>query len=367
MSKDIKIAIAGLGNCASSLVQGIFYYKNVEGNEKPVPGLMHNVIGEYKISDIKIVAAFDIDQRKVGKDISEAIFALPNCTKVFCKNMPNLGAKVQMGPVLDGVAKHMENYAEEKRFLAAKEQPVNVTEELKKSGAEILINYMPVGSEKATQYYAQAALDAGCAFINCMPVFIVSKKEWADKFSQKNLPAIGDDIKAQIGATILHRAIARLLSQRGVEVDRTYQLNVGGNTDFLNMLSEERLISKRISKTESVQSQLKKPLPPDNIHIGPSDYIPWLRDQKVCFLRIEGRNFGDVPIEIEARLSVEDSPNSAGCVIDAVRLAKLALDRKIGGALTSASSYLMKHPPQQFPDDQAQKMIEEFIRGEREK
>jgi myo-inositol-1-phosphate synthase len=366
MEKDIKIAIAGLGNCASSLVQGIFYYKNIGDNKNPIPGLMHNVISGYKISDVKIVAVFDIDKRKVGKDVSEAIFSLPNCTKTFQKDVPNLGVEVKMGPILDGVAEHMKNYEEEKRFVVADKEPVDVTEELRKSGAEILLNYMPVGSEQAVQFYAQTALKANCAFINCMPVFIVSNPEWANKFKEKNLPIIGDDIKAQIGATILHRVLTNLLSKRGVEMDKTYQLNVGGNTDFLNMLAQERLKSKRKSKRESVQSQLSKPLPLDNIHIGPSDYVPWLKDQKICFLRIEGRNFGDIPINIEARLSVEDSPNSAGCVIDAIRLAKVALDRKIGGPLISASAYLMKSPPQQFTDEQARQMVEEFISGKRE-
>jgi len=367
MAKEIKIAIVGLGNCASSLIQGLFYYKNVKDEKELVPGLMHNVLGGYKISDIKVVAAFDVDKRKVGKDVSEAIFAPPNCTKIFCKDVPKMGVKVKMGPVLDGVASHMKDYPEDKTFVVAKEKPVNVVEELKKSGAEILINYLPVGSQKATEYYANCALKAGVAFINCMPVFIVSDKKWAEKFEKKKLPCIGDDIKSQIGATIVHRVLTHLFVQRGVIIDRSYQLNFGGNTDFLNMLERKRLKSKKISKTEAVESQLAKRLSYDNLHIGPSDWIPWLKDNKICFIRIEGRKFGNVPVELELRLSVEDSPNSAGCVIDAIRLAKLALDRGIGGPLISASAYLMKHPPEQFTDEKAREMVEEFIKGQRER
>jgi len=364
---EIKIAVAGVGNCCSSLIQGLFYYKNVDTNNELVPGLMHNVLGGYKISDVKPVAAFDIDARKVGRDLSEAIFAKPNCTKIFKKEVPYLGVKVQKAPVLDGVADHMVNYPEDRRFVISNERPVDVAKELKESGAEVLINYMPVGSEEAVKYYAQCALDAGVAFVNCMPVFIVSNPEWEAKFKAKNLPAIGDDIKSQLGATILHRMIAKLFHDRGVKIDRTYQLNTGGNTDFLNMLERKRLKSKKISKTEAVQSQLPVPLHPDNIHIGPSDYVPWQLDNKVCFIRMEGRKFGDVPIELEARLSVEDSPNSAGVVIDAIRCAKLALDRGVGGQLTSIAAYTMKHPPQQFPDTVARQMVEEFISGQRER
>jgi len=362
MKPEIKIAITGIGNCLSSLIQGIFYYKNVKDERELVPGLMHNLVGGYKISDIKPVAAFDIDVRKVGKDLSEAIVALPNCTKTFCKDIPKMGVKVKMGRVLDGVAPHMKNYPENQTFVAAKEKPVDVVEELKKSGAEILINYCPVGSQKAVEHYANCALKARVAFINCMPVFIASDKNWAEKFEKKNLPCIGDDIKSQVGATIIHRTLCHLFNQRGVTIDRSYQLNVGGNCDFLNMLSRERLKSKKISKTESVESQLAKRLSYDNLHIGPSDWIPWLKDNKICFIRIEGKQFGNVPMELELRLSVEDSPNSAGCVIDAIRLAKLALDRKIGGPLISASAYLMKHPPQQFTDEKAREMLEEFIK-----
>jgi myo-inositol-1-phosphate synthase len=367
MSKEIRIAIVGIGNCASALIQGLFYYKDVKDERELVPGLMHNVLGGYKISDIKVVAAFDVDARKVGKDVSEAIFASPNCTKIFCKNMPKIGVKVKMGPVLDGVAPHMKEYPEDKTFVVARRKPVDVVKEMKKSKAEILINYCPVGSQKAVEYYANCALKAGCAFINCMPVFIVSDKKWAEKFEKRGLPCIGDDVKSQVGATIVHRTLAHLFTQRGVIIDRSYQLNFGGDTDFLNMLSRERLKSKKISKTEAVESQLAKRLSYDNLHIGPSDWIPWLKNNKICYIRIEGRKFGNVPVELELRLSVEDSPNSAGCVIDAIRLAKIALDRKIGGPLISASAYLMKHPPQQFTDEKAREMVEEFIKGERER
>ncbi|UZE92987.1 MAG: inositol-3-phosphate synthase [Candidatus Nealsonbacteria bacterium] len=367
MKKGIKIAIVGLGNCASSLIQGIFYYKNVKTDDELIPGLMHNLINKYRVSDIKPVIAFDIDKRKVGKDISKAIFAKPNCTKVFNSKIPNLKAKVKMGPVLDGVAKHLKNYPEEKRFAVSKEKPVDVVKELKKSGAEILINYCPVGSQKATEFYAKAALKTGCAFLNCMPVFIVSNKSWAEKFKKKNLPCIGDDIKSQVGATIIHRILSHLFSERGVKIDKSYQLNVGGNTDFLNMLSRSRLKSKKISKTESVESQLSKRLSYDNLHVGPSDYVPWLKDNKVCFIRIEGRKFGNMPVEVELRLSVEDSPNSGGCVIDAIRLLRIALDRNIGGSLISASAYFMKSPPIQFTDEKAREMVEDFILGKREK
>ncbi len=364
---EIRLAISGTGNCCSSLIQGLSYYKDVNSNNEVVPGLMHNVLGGYKLSDVKPVAAFDIDARKVGKDLSEAIFAKPNCTKTFCNDVPKLGVEVKMGPVLDGVATHMADYPEDRRFVVSKEKSVDVIKELKDSGAEVLINYLPVGSQQAVEYYAQCALDAGIAFVNCMPVFIASNPDWVKKFEQKGLPVVGDDIKSQLGATITHRVLTKLFSDRGVKVDRTYQLNTGGNTDFLNMLERARLKSKKISKTEAVQSQLPVPLAPENVHIGPSDYVPWQKDNKVCFIRIEGRKFGDVPIELELRLSVEDSPNSAGVAIDAIRCAKLGLDRKISGPLLSISSYTMKHPLQQFSDSVARQMVEEFIKGERER
>jgi len=365
--KDIKIAIAGVGNCASSLVQGIYYYKDIKNDDELVPGLMHNVVGDYKVSDIKIVAAFDVDKRKVGKDISQAIFEKPNCTKVFCKNVPKTGVIVKMGPILDGVADHMKNYPEDQTFMPDNKKAVDVVAELKKSGADVLVSYMPVGSKKATEFYAQACLDAGIAFINCMPVFICSDEKWEKKFRDKRIPCIGDDIKSQVGATITHRVLSHLFAQRGVTIDRSYQLNFGGNTDFLNMLSRDRLKSKKLSKTEAVESELSKRLSYDNLHIGPSDWIPFLKDNKICFIRMEGRKFGDVPIELELRLSVEDSPNSAGCVIDAIRLLKIALDRGIGGTLISPSAYFMKHPYKQFTDERAREMIEEFIAGKRER
>lgn len=361
----IKIAIAGVGNCASSLIQGIHYYKDKDSNS--AIGLMHWEIGGYKPSDIEVVAAFDIDARKVGKDVSEAIFAEPNCTTIFQKDIPKSGVKVDMGNILDGVAPHMSQFEDKYTFIPSKTEPSNVVQILKDSGAEILLNYLPVGSEEATKFYAQCALDAGIAFINNMPVFIVSNSEWAKKFEDKGIPIIGDDIKAQIGATITHRTLANLFHNRGVKLERTYQLNTGGNTDFLNMLNRERLDSKKESKTEAVQSVIGERLDDENIHIGPSDYVPWQKDNKLCFLRMEGKTFGDVPMNIELRLSVEDSPNSAGCVIDAIRCCKLALERGIGGQLTSISSYTMKHPPVQYTDDEAYDLVNQFIEGKIDK
>ncbi len=357
----IKIAIVGVGNCASSLVQGLTYYHGANG-VKPVPGLMHSVLGGYGVKDLQVACAFDVDARKVGKDTSEAIFAKPNCTTVF-SNVPFLEAPVYMGPPMDGIATHMDKYAEENRFVLAKNKPVDVARKLREHEVDVLINYLPVGSQKGTEHYAKAALDAGAAFINCIPVFIASDPAWGRKFEEKKIPALGDDIKSQVGATILHRVLTRLFEDRGVRITNTYQLNVGGNTDFLNMLDRGRLASKKISKTEAVRSQMTDPLKDGHIHIGPSDYVPWLKDQKVCFIRIEGKKFGDVPITLEARLSVEDSPNSAGVVIDAVRVAKLALDRNIGGPITSGSSYFFKHPPVQYTDNEARSRLEGFISG----
>jgi len=363
MRGKIRIAIAGVGNCASSLVQGLAYYRHITDNDGSVPGLMHNVLGGYGIGDIKVVAAFDVDKRKVGKDVAEAIFSPPNCTQIFCKNIPRTGAIVQKGPVLDGIAETTRDV-----FLVDQAQkPVDVAGALREADAEILVNYLPVGSEEAVRHYARAALDAGCAFINCMPVFITSDEGWARRFEEKGLPVVGDDIKSQVGATILHRTLVRLFLDRGVKVERTYQLNVGGNTDFLNMLERGRLKSKKISKTEAVQSQFPVRMESEDIHIGPSDYVPWLKDKKLAFIRIEGRKFGDVPISLECRLDVEDSPNSAGIVVDAIRCTKLALDRRIGGPLISASSYFMKHPPRQFTDVEARQALEEFIAGLRER
>lgn len=362
----IKIGIVGIGNCASSLLQGIEYYRTK--NSKEAIGLMHWEIGGYKPYDIEVVAAFDIDKRKVGKDVSEAIFELPNCTTVFCANVPKANVKVRMGKILDGFSNHMKDYDEKYTFVlsdekeASKEDVINV---LKESGAEILLNYPPVGSEETSRFYAECALDAGVAFINNMPVFIASNPEWADRFKEKGIPIIGDDIKAQLGATITHRTLADLFKKRGVKLERTYQLNTGGNTDFLNMLDRSRLASKKTSKTEAVQAVLNEKLDAENIHIGPSDWVAWQKDNKVCFIRMEGKLFGEVPMNLELRLSVEDSPNSAGVVIDAIRCCKLALDRGKGGILYSPSAYFMKHPPQQFTDDEAYRMTEEFIAGKR--
>ncbi|MDR0912879.1 MAG: inositol-3-phosphate synthase [Methanobrevibacter sp.] len=363
--EKIKIAIVGLGNCASSLIQGIHYYENKK--EKDLIGLMHWEINGFKPSDIEVVAAFDVDTRKVGKTIDEAIFAEPNCTTIFQKDIPKSNVKVSMGNVLDGVAEHMKDFDYSKRFVVSDELAVDIVNVLKESKAEMLINFLPVGSEKATRFYAQAALDSKVAFINCMPVFIASNPDWSSKFEEKGIPIIGDDIKAQIGATITHRTLATLFNERGVKLERTYQLNTGGNTDFINMLNRERLDSKKESKTEAVQSVLSERLDDDNIHIGPSDYVPWQKDNKLCFLRMEGKTFGNVPMNIELRLSVEDSPNSAGCVIDAIRCCKLAIDRGISGELSSISSYVMKHPAHQYKDSISKEMVEDFILGKRER
>ena len=358
----IRLAIAGVGNCASSLLQGLEYYKNQDAAD--TAGLMHTAIGAYRLEDIRVVAAFDVDRRKVGKPLEEAVFAPPNCTTVFHRELRSYGVTVQMGPVLDGVASHMRDYPDGQAFRVADEEPCDTARILKDSGAEVLVCYLPVGSDDAAHHYAQACLDAGVAMVNCVPVFIASNPEWSGQFRRKNLPIVGDDIKSQFGATIVHRMLTRLMGDRGVKLDRTYQLNTGGNTDFLNMLEQSRLTSKRISKTESVQSQLDVPLERDNIHIGPSDYVAWQKDNKVCFLRMEWRGFGDVPMNLELRLSVEDSPNSAGIVVDAIRCAKLALDRNIGGPLHEISAVCMKHPPEQCRDSVARERLERWITGE---
>lgn len=365
----IKVAVAGIGNCASSLIQGVEYYKDVSAKDELVPGLMHNVLGGYTISDIEFVAAFDVDKRKVGKPLNKAIFEKPNNTKVFQEKIPKWGdVIVKKGPVLDGVAAHMADYPEEQSFrIDEKQKPCDVTQELKESGADLLVNYMPVGSQKAVEYYAQAALDSNIAFLNCMPVFIASNPEWAKKFKEKGLPVCGDDVKSQVGATIVHRVLAKLFSDRGMKIKHSYQLNVGGNTDFLNMKNLERLKSKKISKTEAVESQLPVKMSWDDLYIGPSDFVPFQKDNKLCFLRIEANHFGGIPMDLELRLSVEDSVNSAGVVIDGIRALKLARDRNVSGELTSISSYIFKHPPQQFPDSVAKEMTEEFIKGERER
>ena len=365
MPTPIRIAIAGVGNCASSLIQGLAYYgqARLKGATLGADGLLHPKVGPFRPGDVRVVAAFDVDARKVGKSLGEACFALPNCTTRYVKHLPKSGVRVQMGPILDGIAPHMKNYPPSEAFVAARKSPVNVARSLKASGAEILLNYLPVGSQRATEAYAQACLDAGVSLLNCIPVFIASNPRWAARFERKGIPLVGDDVKGQVGATILHRAIAHLFTQRGATIDRTYQLNVGGNTDFLNMLNRTRLKSKKISKTAAVQSQLATPLEEDNIHIGPSDYVPWQNDNKVCYLRMEGRGFAGFPMNLELRLSVEDSPNSAGCAIDAIRCCKLARERKIGGPLISISAYTMKHPPKQIPDTEARDLVKKFIQG----
>jgi myo-inositol-1-phosphate synthase len=361
----IRIAIAGVGNCASSLVQGLHYYaaraagSGFDDREDANAGVMHPVLGGYRVGDIEVVAAFDIDARKVGRPLEEAVFALPNNTKEFHRPISPTGVSVQMGPVLDGVAPHMANYPPHQRFEPAALPPVDVARALRDSGAEILVSYMPVGSQKATESYAQACLASGVSFVNCVPCFVVSDPRWAVKFKDAGIPCVGDDIKAQVGATITHRTLARLFADRGVRIDSTYQLNTGGNTDFLNMLSRDRLASKKVSKTEAVQSQLDVPLDPDRIHIGPSDFVPFLKDNKVCFIRMEGTGFGGVPMNLELRLSVEDSPNSAAVVVDAIRCCKLARDAGMAGPLEVPSAWCMKHPPRQMTDVDAKLALEE--------
>jgi len=363
-TNETRIAIAGLGNCASALIQGIHYYRDKRPED--AIGLMHWRIAGCTPADIRVVAAFDIDARKVGKDVSEAIFAPPNCTTVFFPEVPPSGVRVRMGRVLDGLSDHMRDYPESQTFAAAdrpqptKEEVVGVLHE---SGAEVLLNYLPVGSEEATRFYAECALEAGVAFVNNIPVFIASDPAWARRFAEKGVPLIGDDIKSQVGATITHRVLTDLFHKRGVKLERTYQLNTGGNTDFLNMLNRHRLASKKRSKTEAVQSVAAVRLTSENIHIGPSDYVPWQKDNKIAFIRMEGKLFGDVPMNLELRLSVEDSPNSAGVAIDALRCAKLALERGEGGVLHAPAAYFCKHPPRQYPDDECFRMTEAFIQG----
>ncbi len=361
-NRKIRVAIAGIGNCASSLLQGFEYYQDRDPGE--TAGLMHREIGGYGVQDFEVVCAFDVDRRKVGKPLEEAAFAEPNCTVVFHRELPQYGVTVQMGPVLDGVADHMADHPEQQAFRVAEQEPVNLVDALEDSGAEVLVCLLPVGSEKAAREYATACLETGVAMVNCLPVFIASHPDFAAEFKKRGIPIIGDDIKSQFGATLLHRVVTRTICDRGLKIERTYQLNTGGNTDFLNMLEQSRLKSKRVSKTESVQSQLEVRLPDDQIHIGPSDYVAWQKDNKVCFLRIEWKGFGDVPMHLEARLSVEDSPNSAGIVVDAVRCAKLALDRGIGGPLEAASAYMMKYPPRQMQDTEARDALARFIAGD---
>ncbi|WP_213982115.1 inositol-3-phosphate synthase [Sphingomonas sp. dw_22] len=358
---SINIALVGVGNCASSLVQGLSHYR--DGANDTV-GLMHWDLGGYRPSDIKVVAAWDVDRRKVGKDVAEAIFAKPNCTAIFCATVEPTGAKVRMGKILDGVAGHMADYADDRTFMLddAKEPTKDeVVAILRASKADVLMNYLPVGSQEASEFYAECALEAGVAFVNNIPVFIASNPEWAERFAKAGVPIIGDDIKAQLGATIVHRVLTDLFAKRGVKLERTYQLNTGGNTDFLNMSNHRRLESKKISKTEAVQSVAAVRLEDENVHIGPSDYVPWQNDNKVCFLRMEGTMFGSVPMNLELRLSVEDSPNSAGVAIDMIRCAKIARDRGLAGPIDAASAYFCKHPRTQMTDDLAQLAVEDFI------
>jgi myo-inositol-1-phosphate synthase len=361
----IRVAIVGVGNCASALLQGITYYKT--RRDEDGAGLMHPSIGGYLPEDIEVVAAFDIDDRKVGKPLHEAIFAPPNCTKVFAEQVEASPVIVKKGHLLDGMSDHMDSYPLERRFLLSAQPECDVVSELRDSGAQLLVNFLPVGSLRAAEFYAECALKAGLAFINCIPVFIGSDPVWVDRFEQAGLPIIGDDIKSQLGATITHRILTRLCEERGVRIDHTYQLNIGGNTDFLNMLNRDRLSMKKVSKTEAVQSQLGRPLEEENIHVGPSDYVPWLHDNKVCYVRIEGTQFGGVKFHLDFKLSVEDSPNSAGVVIDLIRCCKLALDRGISGALPSVAAYTMKHPPVQYADEEARIRTEQFILGEIER
>ena len=350
----INVAIVGVGNCASSLVQGVYYYKKAKENEF-VPGLMHVNLGGYHISDINFVAAFDIDKNKVGKDLSRAIFTRPNNTFKFCE-VPTTGVKIQRGMTHDGLGKYLSQIIQK-----APGSTADITGILKETQTDVVLNYLPVGSEEATKWYVEQVLDAGCGLVNCIPVFIAREQYWQERFISRGLPVIGDDVKSQVGATIVHRVLTRLFRDRGVKLERTYQLNFGGNTDFLNMLERERLESKKISKTNAVTSQLDYGLDPHNIHVGPSDYVPWLDDRKFCHVRMEGRTFGDVPLNLELKLEVWDSPNSAGVVIDAIRCCKLALDRGLKGALVAPSAYFMKSPPIQYSDDEARRMLEEFI------
>jgi myo-inositol-1-phosphate synthase len=356
MSSKVRVAIAGVGNCSSSLIQGVTYYRDADEADS-IPGLMHVSVGGYHVRDIEFVAAFDVDDDKVGKDLSEAIFSGQNNTYRFA-DVPFQGVMVQRGPTLDGLGKYLKQVITESPAA-----PVDVAEVLRQTKADVLINYLPVGSEQGARYYAEQALKAGVGFVNCIPVFIAKDAEWRERFEQAGVPIVGDDIKSQVGATITHRVLTRLFEDRGVRIDRTYQLNFGGNTDFMNMLERERLESKKISKTDAVTSQLDERMDPRNIHVGPSDYVPWLTDRKWCYIRMEGTTFGDVPLNMEVKVEVWDSPNSAGVVIDAVRCAKLALDRGMGGALYAPSSYFMKSPPEQYTDDVARNKVEDFIAG----
>jgi len=353
----VRVAIVGVGNCASSLVQGLHFYRGADPADR-IPGLMHVRLGPYHVSDVEIAAAFDVDGKKVGRDVAEAMFAEPNNTLRFVDDLPPVGITVQRGPTYDGLGRFYREVVQE-----SDEEPVDVGAVLREAGVDVVINYLPVGSEHATRYYARAAIGAGAGFVNCIPVFIASDRTWAKEFSDAGSPLVGDDIKSQVGATIIHRILAKLFEDRGVELDHTSQLNFGGNMDFMNMLERERLRSKKISKTQAVTSQLRNGIAPEDIHIGPSDYVPWLKDRKWAHIRLEGREFGNVPLSIELKLEVWDSPNSAGVAIDAIRCAKVAMDRGVSGPLIGPSAYFMKSPPVQFSDDAAGEMVEEFILG----
>lgn len=356
----IKVAIIGVGNCASSLVQGIHKYVEIPTDEE-IPGVMHNTIGDYRIEDIEIVAAFDIDENKVGKDLSEAIFTAPNNTLKF-SDVPMTGVTVERGMTHDGVGKYVSHLVKKSPHSTA-----DISGILKEREVDVVVNYLPVGSEMATKWYVEQVLDARCGLINCIPVFIAKEEFWRNRFEERGIPIVGDDIKSQVGATILHRVLTRLFEDRGATIDDTYQLNFGGNTDFLNMLERERLVSKKISKTGAVTSQMDFELDPEHVHVGPSDHVPWLKDRKWCYIRMEGKLFGGAPVNLEAKLEVWDSPNSAGVVVDAIRCAKLALDRGEGGAIYGPSAYFMKSPPTQYTDDVARNMVEEFIAGDTNK
>jgi myo-inositol-1-phosphate synthase len=357
---SVRVAIVGVGNCASSLVQGVEYYKDADPASR-VPGLMHVQFGPYHVRDIEFVAAFDVDAKKVGRDIAEAIVASENNTIKIC-DVPPSGVTVQRGPTMDGLGEYYQEIITE-----SDDEPVDVVQALREARADVLVSYLPVGSEDADRYYAQCAIDAGIAFVNALPVFIASDPVWAKKFTDAGIPIVGDDIKSQVGATITHRVMAKLFEDRGVELLRTYQLNFGGNMDFMNMLERKRLQSKKISKTQSVTSQIPHEMAKADVHIGPSDHVPWLDDRKWAYVRLEGRSFGDTPLNLEYKLEVWDSPNSAGVIIDAVRAAKIAKDRGIGGPILSASSYFMKSPPEQYSDDVARDAVDKFIRGELER
>ena len=356
-NRAVRVAIIGVGNCASALVQGVYYYRNANPADR-VPGLMHVQLGDYHVGDITFTAAFDIDANKVGKDLGEAIFTAPNNTYKFA-DVPHVGCPVYRGMTHDGLGKYLSQVI--KKASGETSDVVNI---LKDTRTDVVVSYLPVGSEEATKWYVEQVLQAGCAFVNCVPVFIARKPYWQRRFRDRGLPIIGDDIKSQVGATIVHRTLARLFVDRGVRLDRTYQLNFGGNTDFLNMLERERLESKKVSKTNAVTSQLPYEVPAENIHVGPSDYVPWLTDRKWAYIRLEGTTFGDVPLNIELKLEVWDSPNSAGVVIDAIRCAKIARDRGLAGPLLGPSAYFMKSPPEQYTDEAAREMVEAFIRGD---